>query len=52
MNHTFQWLVLKVRDLSLIVCVLLFVYELIFMADKEYLAKSSGTILWQVDPDH
>ena len=52
MNHIFQQLVLKVFDLSLIVCVFLLVYELIFMADKGYLAELSGNILWQVDPDH
>jgi hypothetical protein len=52
MNHTIQQLVLKVFDLSLIVCVFLLDYELISMVDKEYLAKSSGNILWQVDPDH
>jgi hypothetical protein len=52
MNHTFQHLVLKVFYLSLIVCVFLFVYELIFMDDKEYLAESSGNILWQADLDH
>jgi hypothetical protein len=52
LNHIFQQLVLKVFDLSLIVCVFLFVYELNFMADKEYLAESSGSILWQADPDH
>jgi hypothetical protein len=44
-NHIFQQLVLKVYDLSLIVCVFLFVHELSFMTDKEYLAESSDNIL-------
>jgi hypothetical protein len=51
LNHIFQQLVLKVYDLSLAVCVFLFVHELNFMTDKEYLAESSDNILWQVDPD-
>jgi hypothetical protein len=51
LNHIFQQLVLKVYDLSLAVCVFLFVYELNFMTDKEYLAESSDNILWQADPD-
>jgi hypothetical protein len=45
LNHIFQQLVLKVYDLSLVVCVFLFVHELSFMIDKEYLAESSKNIL-------
>jgi hypothetical protein len=52
LNHTIQKLVFKVFDLSFIVYVFLLVYELILMADKEYLAESSGNILWQAGPDH
>jgi hypothetical protein len=37
MNHNIQHLFFKVFYLSLIVCVFLVVYELIFMVDKEYL---------------
>jgi hypothetical protein len=51
LNHIFQQLVLKVYDLSLAVCVFLFVYELNFMIDKEYIAEPSVNILWQADPD-
>jgi hypothetical protein len=50
LNHIFQQLVLKVYDLSLAICVFLFVYELNFMNDKEYLADSSDNIFWQDDP--
>jgi hypothetical protein len=52
LNHIFQQLVLKLFDLSLAVCVFLFVYELNFMTNKEYLIYSSGNMLWQADPDH
>jgi hypothetical protein len=51
LNHIFQQLVSKVYDLYLAVCVLLLVYELNFMTDKEYLAESSDNILWQADLD-
>ena len=50
-NHIFQQLVLKVYDLSLLVCVFLSVYELNFMTDKEYFAESSDNILWQAGLD-
>jgi hypothetical protein len=50
-NHIFQKLVLKVYDLSLTICLFLFVHELSFIVDKEYLVESSDNILWQDDPN-
>jgi hypothetical protein len=42
LNHIIQMLVFRDVDLSLILCVDLFVYELNFMTDKGYCADSSG----------
>jgi hypothetical protein len=42
LNQIIQTLVFIGVDLSLIVCVDLFVCELVFMTDKGYCAKSSG----------
>jgi hypothetical protein len=42
LNYIIQTLVFRGVDLSLIVCVDLYVYELNFMNDKGYCAKSSG----------
>jgi hypothetical protein len=42
LNYIIQILVFRGVDLSLIVCVDFFVYELNFMTDKEYCAESSG----------
>jgi hypothetical protein len=42
MNYIIQTLVFRGVDLSLIVCVDLYVYELDFMIDKRYCANSSG----------
>jgi hypothetical protein len=42
LNQIIQTLVFRGVDLSLIVCVDLYVCELIFMTDKGYCAESSG----------
>jgi hypothetical protein len=42
LNYIIQTLIFRGVDLSLIVCVDLFVYELNFMTDKGYYVESSG----------
>jgi hypothetical protein len=42
LNYIIQTLVFRGVDLSLIVCVYLSFYELIFMTNKGYCAESSG----------